>query len=475
MIPISVETIAGVIGADRAGWRRGDLVERVSTDSRDVRSGDLFFALGGDRFDGHRFVGSALASGARACVCSKRSAERVPERFHDRCLWVDDSTAALGRLAGHYRRCVLPASVRVVAVTGSNGKTTTKDMIDHVLSGSMKGRCAPRSFNNAIGVPLTLLGADADARYVITEIGTNAPGEIGSLAAMARPDVAVITSLGEAHLEGLGDIEAIATEKTSILDCVGDGGVAFVNVDHPSIRSALRRRSPRVRIITFGTCARAALRVRQIRTTIRETRFEIEGFPPITLSLPGAHHATNATAAAAVGRWFAVDPAEIVDRLGTFHSVGGRTRVIECGGLTVVDDTYNANPASMSAAIETLRTAAHGRRVFVMGDMLELGEAGDLRHRAAVQSVLDAGIEVLLTVGDACRSAVDACVVNPRGAVVCCRDSASAAATLGDLVMAGDTVWLKGSRRMGLEALVASLERSERSVVEAPPACVAVA
>ena len=475
MIPISVEAIAGVIGADGADRLRDDLVERVTTDSRDARSGDLFFALRGDRFDGHRFVASALASGAPACVCSTTSARCVPERFHDRCLWVDDSTAALGRLAGHYRRCVLPASVRVVAVTGSNGKTTTKDMIDHVLSGSMKGQCAPRSFNNAVGVPLTLLGANADDRYVVTEIGTNAPGEIGSLAAMVRPDVAIITSLGEAHLEGLGDIDAIASEKTSILDCVADGGVAFVNVDHPRIRSALRRRSPRVRIITFGTCARAELRVRELHTSIQETRFEIEGFPAITLSLPGAHHATNATAAAAVGRWFAVDPAEIVDRLGTFQSAGGRTRVIECGGLTVVDDTYNANPASMAAAIETLRTAAHGRRVFVMGDMLELGEASDPRHRAAVRAVLDAGIEVLLTVGDACRRAVDACVVNPRGAVVCCPDCASAVRTLGDLLIAGDTVWLKGSRRMGLEALVASLERFDRGVIEAPPARVAVA
>jgi UDP-N-acetylmuramoyl-tripeptide--D-alanyl-D-alanine ligase len=147
--------------------------------------------------------------------------------------------------------------------------------------------------------------------------------------------------------------------------------------------------------------------------------------------------------------------------------VDGRARVIECGGLTVVDDTYNANPASMSAAIETLRAATNGRRVFVMGDMLELGEAGDRLHRAAVGSVLDAGIEVLLTVGEACRIAVDACVTDPRGAVICCPDCASAAHTLGDLVASGDTVWLKGSRLMGLERLVASLERFDGGVIEA--------
>ena len=189
MIAMTVDKIAHAIGADVPAALRKVQALRVSTDSRALRRGDLFVAIRGDRFDGHRFVGEALARGAVACVCARSCASEVGSGVTraDGCLWVDDTIVALGELASHYRRSVLPVSSIVIAITGSNGKTTTKRMIDHVLSGALTGSSAPKNFNNHIGVPLTLLAADADDCYIVVEIGTNAWGEVGNLASIASP------------------------------------------------------------------------------------------------------------------------------------------------------------------------------------------------------------------------------------------------------------------------------------------------
>jgi len=331
-------------------------------------------------------------------------------------------------------------------------------MIDHVLSGSFKGRSAPGSFNNHIGVPLTLLLADPDDRYLIVEIGSNAPGEVEALSAIASPDLAVITSIGEAHLEGLGSIDGVAAEKVSLLRHVRPDGLAVVNVDRPEIRPHLAA-AQRAKLLTVGTDSSADLRITGVHGDIRSTTFELDDRYRIELAVPGVHHAVNAAAAFAVARWFGMSVEEIVERLRSFMPPEGRTRRLQIGGFTVVDDTYNANPASMAAVVETLRQDASGRRVLVMGDMLELGPQSASLHRRTVGAVLKAGIEILVAVGAAMADAlrlIDGC--HQRTRVVLCADAEAASDALTKILAPGDTVWIKGSRAMELDRVVSDLQ-----------------
>ena len=478
MIPMTLGNVAAALGAVCHPSISQTVIHRVTTDSRDVQSGDLFFALRGPRFDGHQFTAQALAKGAVACVCDRRLDAAIES---GPLLSVDDTLAALGRLAKHYRHAVLPVSAVVIAVTGSNGKTTTKCMIDHILSGEFKGRASPKSFNNAIGVPLTLLSADADDRYLVVEIGSNSPGEVAALAAMASPNVAVITSIGEAHLEGLGDLHTVAAEKTSLLRFVRPAGFAVVNVDRPEILPYLATMSGTVgtkatrlqnqdtdawrccansgtRLLTFGVEQSAKLCVTRRRANLYGTAFELEGRHQIELPMPGAHHATNAAAAFAVARWFGVAPERIVERLRSFRPPQGRTELVEVGGVKLVDDAYNANPASVRAAVEALCAAENGRRVLVLGDMLELGVDSAASHGRVVRAALEAGIEVLIAVGPATIAAARAHAPDRNGTeVYCCADVLSTNVLLDGLVVAGDTVWIKGSRGMQLDGVVRHL------------------
>jgi UDP-N-acetylmuramoyl-tripeptide--D-alanyl-D-alanine ligase len=458
MIEMSLRQVAVAVGGkveDEAERRR---VSRVVIDSREVARGDLFFAIKGNRFDGHEFVGPALEAGATACVCARSARALVGDVDPLRCLWVDDTVVALGSLAAHYRRRVLPASTTVIGVTGSNGKTTTKRMIDHVLSGAMRGRSSPRSFNNHVGVPLTLLSAEQADRYLVVEIGSNARGEVASLAAITEPDVGVITSIGEAHLEGLGNIHSVADEKTSLLDYVRVNGFSVVNTDCEGILPFLSR-GAHTRLERFGTNPFARLRVERCGGDVGRTCFELEGRHRIEVPLPGAHHALNATAAFAVGRYFGMAPVGIIERLASFTASDGRSQLLERGGLTIIDDTYNANPTSMAAAVQTLCRQDRGRRVFVMGDMWELGEVAQEAHRRLVHAILDAGIEILVAVGPLTTEAVGAVGAPPDGTrVLCCPDAEAAKGILQEVLSVGDTVLLKGSRAMQLDVIVRDLE-----------------
>lgn len=458
MIVQSLEDLARAMGAELRGPAGGGWVRRVVTDSREVQSGDLFFAIPGDRFDGHEFIEQAAAKGATGCVCRWDWWECMGARAMPACLVVEDTVAALGRLAQHYRRHVMRAGTIVVAVTGSNGKTTTKRMIDHVLSASLPGRCSPKSFNNHLGVPLTLLSAEEGDSYLVVEIGSNAPGEVAALSAMTAPQVGVITSIGEAHLERLGSLRGVAAEKFALIDQVMPHGLALVNVDRAEIRPFLDRPLS-ARVLTFGFDASARLRVESLHESIERTTFLLESRYQVELPMPGMHHATNAAAAFAVGRWFGLDPARIIERLGTFQPADGRTRVLRIGGVTLVDDTYNANPSSVEAAIAALRRAQPGRRVFVLGDMLELGPESSECHRRMVRTVCAAGIETLVVVGARAVAAVRA--VDDASCATrlhCCDDAEQAAERLATLVTPGDCVWLKGSRAMRLETMVARLQ-----------------
>lgn len=466
MIPLAIQDVAAAIGARCVGSGPAK-VQRVSHDSRDIHPGDLFFAIRGNRLDGHEFVEDSAARGAVACVCDDRwsGCEEPPAGVT--YLVVSDTTAALGKLAAWYRTNVMSVSTVVVAVTGSNGKTTTKHMIDHVLGGFLRGRASPKSFNNHIGVPLTLLTVEAEDRYAVIELGMNSPGEIAFLADIARPDVAVITSIGEAHLEGLGTVQAIAAEKASMLRYVQPRGSAIINIDRVELQHAIPE-GLSIPLLTFGTSGQARLRITEQRGALTRTTFTIEGRYPVELNLPGVHHATNACAAFAVARWFGIAPGAIIERLRSFTAVEGRTKVLSAGGVTIVDDSYNANPSSMGAAISSLSALHDGRRVMVMGDMFELGLHSAVYHQRVVRQAAQSGIDVMVVVGplmvEAARSLGDGAT---RPCIVPCDHADAAVGALLALVREGDVVWIKGSRGMKLDRVVEQLREQSRSSVAA--------
>jgi UDP-N-acetylmuramoyl-tripeptide--D-alanyl-D-alanine ligase len=457
-------TVARAVGADGSTPHASDRTLRVSTDTRELRRGDLFFALRGPNFDGHSFIPEALAKGAVACVGERTYAP--PKTGVDRVLLVDDTLAALARLAAYYRNERIPVGTTIIAVTGSNGKTTTKCMIDHVLRGSFAGRSSPKSFNNAIGVPLTLLAVEPDDRYAVVEVGSNAPGEIAGLASIVSPNVAVITSIGEAHLEGLGNLDSVAKEKASILKFVRPSGFGVVNVDRSEILPQLAA-IPRTRVITFGVDPAAKLRVTRRRADLEGTVFELEGRYEVELPMPGPHHATNAAATFAVARWFGVSPEQIIERLRTFQPPEGRTHRFDVGGVTIIDDAYNANPSSVGAAIETLRTATTERRVLVLGDMLELGVNSAEAHERVLRNAVEAGLEIIVAVGRLCTAAARGVDGASGTRVLTCGDRNEANELLNQLVTEGDTVWIKASRGMQLDKTVAHL-RTRWSAITGP-------
>ncbi len=465
MIPIILQQVANALSVDLENGASRIQVLRVTTDSRDVRPGDLFIAIRGERFDGHEFVANSMERGAVGCVVDRQWHAESDGRAAYPCVVVPDTIRALGELGAWYRREVMNQRTVVIAVTGSNGKTTAKRMIDHVLEESVVGRASPKSFNNHIGVPLTLLSAEKSDRYLVVEIGTSALGEVAALAQITSPDVGIITSVGEAHLQGLGSLENIAVEKASLFDHVRPGGMAIANVDCAELRALLEERES-FKLFAVGFDQAANFRVRCIRRSMRHSTIEMDGRFVVDLPMPGAHHATNAAAAFAVARWFGLDPEVIIDRLATFESPSGRTCTFEKQGVTIVDDTYNANPSSMRTAIETLRVSATGRRVFVMGDMLELGEASEDLHRQIVREVVKAEIELLVVIGKASASAVElewAAQHNQpqKPKLVVCADAEDGSRVIPSMLMPGDSVWLKGSRAMNLDRVVKALcERS---------------
>lgn len=496
------EIVAAMDGA--ASWplfpapaQRPCSVTGITTDSRHVRPGDLFFAIRGENHDGHAFVGEVLRAGAVAAVV--QSGYQRPDDVDETAILiqVDNPVQAMGRLARFHRRQL---AADVVAVTGSNGKTTTKEMITHVLSGRWRGRCSIKSFNNEIGVPLTLLSADAADQFLIAEVGTNAPGEIESLTAMVQPEVAVVTCVAPVHLERLGSLEGIAREKLSLLKHVRPGGCAIVNIDADVVRSHLAemRRKPNtlvptgggigqeLKVVTIGQHEEADLRLTRVRTveaggeTEPSIEFEVNGKFAYRLNVLGPHNAMNALAAIAVGRRFGMEHAEIAERLATFAlpSMRLERRTLpwrtgsQRGEIEIIMDAYNANPASMSAAIDVLRSypcKPTGRRVIVLGDMRELGPRAGEFHDQVAREVAVGGIDMMLAIGTHAKQMAATARQTHKGSesktkmeIHAMLNTETAVKRVGPLCRAGDVVLVKGSRAMGLERVVEALARRAR-------------
>jgi UDP-N-acetylmuramoyl-tripeptide--D-alanyl-D-alanine ligase len=425
------------------------MIEGVSTDTRTAGPGDLFVAIRGERFDGHDFLPQAAEAGCIAAVVERDRpvGPEVARLFGCGVLAVDDTTEALGRL-GAYHRHVTAATA--IGVTGSNGKTTVKRMLHHVLRTRLRGTCSPKSFNNAIGVPLTLLGATPGDDYVVCEVGSSAPGEVAALARLVRPQVGVVTSVGEAHLAGLGSLEQVAAEKASILGELADGGLGVVWADSEALDRAARAHD--VRQVRFGESESADVRLTGYKPTETGCRLEINGRLRADLPVGGRHNAVNALAAIAAAQRLGFEREEAATVLASYEPADMRTQRIDAGAIVVINDAYNANPASMLAAARLLAETDARRRVFIAGDMRELGADEVALHERTGRELATTGLDLLIGVGKLGRYIAGAAA--DAGTPAEMFDSVDEAAAVTALLRAGDTVLVKGSRAMRMERLI---------------------
>jgi UDP-N-acetylmuramoyl-tripeptide--D-alanyl-D-alanine ligase len=447
----------------------GARIRGVGTDTRTDLAGMVFVAIRGPTHDGHAFLAEAASGGSPLLIIERESAAAdVPADARAGILLVEGTRQALARLAAAYRRTL--ANTRVIAVTGSAGKTTTKMLIDGALATTLQGTASPKSFNNDIGVPLTLLAARPTDKYVVVEIGTNAPGEVGQLAAIVEPDIAVITLVGRSHLQGLGSVEAVAREKASLLVHLREGGAAVVNADLPILRDKLRSVETR---ILFGESEDADLRLSNRGRDLDPSAggsgrwwFEVNGRTRFELGLPGRHNAINALAAVAVARRLGVPDEAISRGLGAVTGAPMRMTIQTVGTWTIYNDAYNANPDSVTAALETFAelAAAAKRRVVILGDMLELGEAGPELHREIGHYIatIDRRVRIdhAMLIGPLAASAAAALRETwpPERVTVLPEIGAVTGEIIRQRLRPRDAILLKGSRGTAMERLVSLLE-----------------
>lgn len=419
----------------------------VSTDSRTLRQGDLFVALQGENFDGHDYLQQAVRAGAVGALVSRRLDTPLP------LLEVEDTQRALG-LLGAYNRDLYRGPL--VAITGSSGKTTAKNLVAAVLRSRGRTLATEGNFNNEVGVPLTLLRLTPECEFAVVEMGASRAGDIAWLCRLGRPSVALLLNAMPAHLEGFGSVAEVAAAKGEIFDGLGPQAFAVINADQPWA-ARWRERAGDATVLDFGLRAPAVVTASAIRSDgVAGTRFTAHtpaGDIPVRLALPGEHNVANALAAIAVGLACELSPAEIRRGLESVRPVPGRLSSTEIpGGATVVDDCYNANPGSVRAAIDLLAGCA-GRRTLILGAMRELGDESESLHREVGEYARAAGIDALWGVGDELVPAVAA--FGPGGRQFADRETAAAEASAA--FGAGDTVLVKGSRSAGMEAVLEAL------------------
>ncbi len=435
-----------------AMWTHGRLlgndaeITGVAMDTRRLQPGDLFVAIKGERVDGHDYLAEAAARGAVAALVTRHVDSELPQ------VLVDDTTLALGDLASAVRA---QRRVRVVGITGSNGKTTVKTLAASILSRHGRTHVSAGNYNNELGLPLSLLAMPQDTDYAVFEMGAGKPGDIAYLAAIARPDIGLVTLIAPAHLERMGSIEGVAETKGAIYQALPADGVAIVNADD-SFASFFAGLAGTRKVLRFGLDQPADVGAEIIEQRADGSRFVLRtptGHAEVALPLPGRHNIANALAATAIALALEVPLNTIVSGLEQVPGVAGRLRrEVMAGGWTVIDDSYNANPSSMAAAIDTLLLAA-GERWLVLGDMAELGPQAAALHAAVGTLARERGVDRLFAVGPLGLATVEA--FGAQGAHF--EDKATLIAALQAQLHEGVTCLVKGSRSAGMEQVVMAL------------------
>jgi UDP-N-acetylmuramoyl-tripeptide--D-alanyl-D-alanine ligase len=440
------------------------LIDKISTDSRTLKPGELFVALAGENFDGHNFVESASTAGAAGAIVDSNWKGKTPGNFA--LIRAKDTLQAYQELAANYRKSL---TLDVVAITGSNGKTSTKDFTAAVLARRFRVTKTEGNFNNHVGLPRTILEATSRDEVAVWEIGMNHPGEVAALAKLAAPDVAVITNIGVAHIEFMGSRERIAEEKGALAEAVGTQGTVILNADDPFTKGIAAR--THAKVILAGTTA-GTIRSNEISQSDSGTDFTIlEGAHRCRahLPVPGLHMVQNALLAVATGRVFGLSIEDCADGLVTAPLTKARLQIREIHGVRFIDDSYNANPDSMRAALRTLvELDADGKRIAVLGEMKELGSASELAHREVGETAATFRIDRLITIGDTAEVIAQGARAGGLEKTAAVRSTREAAELLGEIAEPGDLILVKGSRSARTEQVIEAFGRLHSSFVNSP-------
>ncbi len=458
MEPMNVEELLRCTGGSLLGDLRDPAlrVQSVERDSRLIRPGGLFVALIGERFDGHDFLDKALENGAAGCLVMKQPAHFLPGKFY---IQVENTQLALGALAKHYRSRF---SVPYIAVTGSVGKTTTKEMISSVLKTKYKVLKTEGSYNNEIGLPLTLFRQEREHEICVLEMGMNHFEEIDYLTRIVEPDLAVITNIGDAHIENLGSYENILKAKCEIFRGMTQEGLAILNGDDPLLRN-LSGKLLQTAIcygvedekLPYHAADVENLAQRGVRCTIQTPKQRIA----VEIPAPGRHMIYAALAATVIGEHYGLSGEEIARGIAAFVPTKMRMNVINEGGITILDDAYNANPQSMRAALEVLSQSSGSYKVAILGDMFELGALGKTLHYGVGECAARNGIDCLIAVGELSRSIYEAAKLSAIPKVHHFMTKEEAKTMLPELMKPGAVILVKASRGMEFEDLVRELQR----------------
>jgi len=452
------EVVGGVV-CDPADGRRA--VDHVTVDSRTVRANSLFVAVPGEHTDGHDHIRAAMAAGAGGYLC--RADHTAVARGG---VAVDDPGDALRGLGAWVRSSINPT---VVAITGSSGKTTTKDLVAAAVGAGRRVVANPGSYNNELGVPLTCCLLEPGAQVLVAEIGARGLGHITQMAQIVRPDVGVVTNVSAAHLEMFGSIDTVAEAKAELVAALPAGGVALLSADDPRVAAMAERAG--CRVVTFGTSPQADLRAVDVRLdTQARPAFRVRDVA-VRVPLPGAHNVGNALAALAAAEACGVDLADAALALADASVSRWRMELsTTADGVLVLNDAYNANPASMAAALVTLAAmTVSGRRFAVLGQMAELGADADTAHRDIGRRAGELGLDGIVVVGERATAVAEGArqAGLPAASVAVVSDGDEAVARVRDWLAAGDAVLVKASRSVGLERVAAALH-TPASVSRAP-------
>ena len=457
-------TIQQIVDATGGQLVRGALqavAHRISIDSRTLQPGEAYVAIRGRRLDGHRFIDEAARQGASCLIVS-----RIPTLMNGASslpmVLVADTSLALGDLARYHRRRLNPT---VIAVTGSCGKTTTKELIAHLIGTSATVLKTLGTQNNHIGVPLTLLRMTEHHRIAVVELGSNHPGEIAYLSSITEPDIAVITNVGPVHLEFFGSLMGVLQEKVSLLDAVSPKGCVVLPGDQLDVcLEAPQHLLPTTRLVTFGTSDRCDIQALDVQRVPQGMAMRLrDQARRWQIPLIGFHNVENTLAALACAWVLGVPLGDAKERLGSFQPMPLRSELVRCNGLTILNDCYNANPLSFARALETLRDMEVRRKVVIVGDMLELGGYAPTAHQAIGRMAMQLGIDAIMAVGQYAENVAEGVRESSTQTVTTFKTVQQLLERLPDMLQRGDGLLVKGSRQLNLEQVTEFLLRRDRA------------
>ena len=461
---LSIFQIAELAAAAVSSGDGNAPIEKISTDSRTIKRGELFVALRGENFNGHNFIESVAKTGAAGAIMDLNWKGEILANFA--VIRVEDTLRAYQNLAANYRKSL---SLKVLAITGSNGKTSTKDFAAAVLAHRFRVTKTQGNFNNHVGLPRTMLEATSQDEVAVWEIGMNHPGEVAMLAKLAAPDAAIITNIGVAHIEFMGSREAIAAEKGALAQAVAPDGTVILNADDPfSKKIAVGTRAK----VVFAGTTKGTIRASEITQSATGTDFTIlEGAHRCRaqLPVPGLHMVQNALLAVAAGRMFGLSLEDCAAGLAAAPLTKARLQIKRIRGVQFIDDSYNANPESMKAALHTLvELDADGKRIAVLGEMRELGEESARGHREVGETAAELGVDQLIAIGDMAAVIAEAARNAGLQNTSIARSTSEAAELLGEIAASGDLVLVKGSRAARTERVIEAFEIRHSSFVTSP-------